>query len=78
MFQQFKLKLSGTSYRNVYLKVQSSLNHLPPYIPPPSLNRHGFSFTKVQRSLYLMFNIILFYLPPLLSANIFTGPKGGG
>ena len=45
-----------------------------PYIPPPSLNRHGFTFTKVLLSLYFMSNFTLFYLPTSQSANI---PKGG-
>ena len=50
---------------------------LLPYIPPPSLNRRGFSFTKVQPSLYFMFNFNPFYLSPSLSTNIFTSLKGG-
>ena len=41
-----------------------------PYIPPPSLNHHCFSLTKVQFILYFMFNFTLFCPPPSLAANI--------
>ena len=48
-----------------------------PYIPPPSLNRHGFSITKVQLQLHFVFNFTLFYPPPSLSTNISISPKAG-
>ena len=35
---------------------------IPPNIPPPSLKRHGFSFIKVQISLYVMLNFTRLYL----------------
>ena len=44
----------------MYIFIQFSLIIFPHYIPSPSLNRHSFSFTKVQLSLYLMFNFTLF------------------
>ena len=68
-------------YLNSYGKQKYSLPFIicpPPYILLPSLNCLGFtSFTKVQLLLYFMFNFTLVYPPPLLSANIFTSPKGG-
>ena len=49
--------------------IQSSLDYFPPYIPPPSLNRHGFSFS----STFTIFCLI--YPPPSLSANISSSSK---
>ena len=46
---------------------------IPPFILSPSLNRHGYSFTKVQLSLYFMFNFTLFYLPLSLSSAKCSG-----
>ena len=58
-------------------KVESSPDYLLRYFPPPSLNRHGFSFTKVQLSLYFMSFHPLSFLQHSLPANIFPSPKGG-
>ena len=48
----------------------------PPLFPHPHLTAMVCHLQKFNFH-YFMFIFTLFYLPPSLSANIFTSPKGG-
>ena len=62
---------------HISISIQSSLDHLPPFILTLSFQYNDFSrFTKIQNSLSFKFNP--FYAAPLLSADSFASPKGGG
>ena len=64
-------------YICIYINYSLASIICPPLFCHPQLIAMVFHLHKFNFH-YILYNFTLFYLPPSLSANIFSSPKGGG